>query len=355
MTSRERVLRTLRHEQPDRVALGFSSTPEAMDNLKKYFNTEKQDVVLNKLGIDTRRVEPRYIGPDNLIYNQGLDKEGTDIFGIVWEFKSNNYGHYAEIVKSPLAEITDVEELERYPWPKVDWFDYKSIKEQINRINDKEEYSINFFGGKIFEIAWYMRGFEQTLVDLYENPHLFTKIMEKVYGFFKEFSKEIILEGNGRMDIVCTGDDIGTQRGMLISPEIWKEYIKPWHKRLNEYFHDNGLKVRYHSCGNIMPVIEELIDMGVDILNPLQFSAEGMLNPEELKKQYGDRLCFQGGIDVQHSLLEMSIDEIQKETRRIIGALGKGGGYIMEGTHNFQGDVPAEKIVAVYNEALKGY
>jgi uroporphyrinogen decarboxylase len=258
-------------------------------------------------------------------------------------------------VKSPLEEITFVEELERYPWPKVEWFDYKNIKSQIDKINDnKEEFSINFFGGKIFEIAWYMRGFEQTLVDLYENLDIFNKIMEEIFKFYIGFSKEVIREGDNQIDIVCTGDDIGTQRGMMMSPGIWEKYIKPWHKNFNDYFHKNGLKIRYHSCGNITLVIDSLIDMGVDILNPLQFSAESMLTPKELKKQYGNRLCFQGGIDIQHSLLEMSIDEIREETRKIIDVLGRDGGYIVEGTHNFQGDVPAEKIVAVYNEAKKG-
>lgn len=353
MTSRERVLKTLRHEQPDRVPLGFSSTPEAIDNLMKYFNTKSAEDVLKALAIDTRRVEPRYIGPDNLIYNQGLDREGKDIFGVEWEFKSNNYGHYPEIVNYPLADITNVDEIERYPWPKIEWFDFETIIKQIERINEEQEYSINFFGGKVFEIAWYMRGFEQTLVDFYDNPEISMKIMEKICDFYMAFSNQIITMGGGYIDIACTGDDIGTQRGMLISPDIWRKYIKPWHKKLNDFFHKKGLKVRYHTCGNVTAVIDGLINMGVDILNPLQFSAEGMITPEKLKAQYGDRLCFQGGIDIQHSLLEMRIDEIRGETGKMIDILGSGGGYILEGTHNFQGDVPAEKIAAVYEEALR--
>ena len=349
MTSRERVLKALNNQKTDRVPMGFSSTPEAINNLKEYLNVKNKEEVFEKLNIDIRRVAPRYIGPKNLIYNHDLDKEGKDIFGVVWRFKSNNYGKYPEIVYSPLANIEHVEQLEECQWPQLEWFDFNNVWKQIEKVNQKNEYCINFFGGNIFETSWYMRGFEQTLVDLIINPELVICLMEKICDFYISFSEEIVKHTRDKIDIVCTGDDIGTQRGLLISLDLFRKFIKPLHKKMNNIFHKHGLKVRYHSCGNITDAIEDLIEAGVDILNPLQFSASGMLTPLEIKKKFGKQLSFQGGIDIQHTLVEKSVKQVKNEVENILNILGENGGYILETTHNLQGDIPPENILSMYN------
>ena len=153
--------------------------------------------------------------------------------------------------------------------------------------------------------------------------------------------------------MVHFGDDVGGQEKMLISIDTWREMIKPWHKKIIAKSNDLGLKTFYHSCGSIDPIIEDLIEMGLDLLNPLQFSAKGFPSPEKLKTEYGDRLSFEGGLDVQTVLPFYSAEDTKKETERLIRILGKNGGYIFESSHFIQPDTKPENIMAMYDTALE--
>jgi uroporphyrinogen decarboxylase len=155
-----------------------------------------------------------------------------------------------------------------------------------------------------------------------------------------------------KIDAIFFGDDVASQEGMLISLETWRKWVKPWHKKFYSTSHYYGKITMYHSCGSVEPIIEELIDIGLDVLNPLQFSARGYPCPEKLKEKYGDRLSFLGGMDIQTILPFYSIEDIKKETERLIRILGKNGGYIIQTTHNIQADTPPEKIMAMYDTAL---
>jgi len=354
MTSRERVNIALSHKEPDRVPIGYVATPEVNDSLKKYLNIDNDEKLLKRLGVDYRWVTPGYNGPEDLLFGDCWDIPGKDIWGVERKNVSNAYGTYREISKYPLKDIKNVNELEDYPWPKVEWLDFSSIKDQIDRLDRDEEYWIilNAMSGSVFEMSWYMRGMEQFLIDLLINPEIATGIIKKLYQFAIEAINGSVKATNGRIDMIFFADDVASQEGMLISVDTWRKMIKPWHMRFYKKAHELGAKTAYHSCGSIEPIIEDLIEIGLDVLNPLQFSARGYPSPEKLKKKYGKRLCFLGGMDIQTILPFYSPERIKEETERLIRILGKDGGYIIQATHNIQPDAPPENIIAMHDAAL---
>jgi uroporphyrinogen decarboxylase len=184
-----------------------------------------------------------------------------------------------------------------------------------------------------------------------EEPHAFA-LLDKVMEINTEIGKKLIEMG---ADIIWAGDDFGTQRGMMISPDMWREVFKPRIKWMFEEFRkvNPDIKIAWHSCGSIIPIIEDFAEIGLDILNPIQPLAEGM-EPEFLKDNYGDRLSFFGGIDIQHLLPNGSPQEIKDEVKRRMAILGKNGGYMVAPAHNVQNDTPVENIEAFF-EALEEY
>lgn len=349
----ERIINAVKHKKPDRLPIDYTATPEAHNALKKYLSIEDDEQLLQRLGVDIRRVTGRYVGPPGLIPGAGINASpGTDIFGVVWKPKKNQKGVYNEIAYHPLANAKTVKEIKEYNWPSVDWFDFSHLKDEIRRINRDERYAIMFFAGGSFESAWYMRGLERFLLDLIECPEIAETISEYVTDFYLKRALRAIEESDGQITIIGSGGDIGTQRGMMISPDLWRRHIKPYSTKLIRTFKDMGLSTFYHSCGSIVPVIDDLIEMGVDILDPIQPKAYGM-EPENLKRQFGDRLVFHGGIDVQELLPFGIPEEISAETARLMYILGSDGGYIVAPAHAFQADTPPENILAIYDTAVE--
>jgi len=155
---------------------------------------------------------------------------------------------------------------------------------------------------------------------------------------------------DGRVDLAFTADDIAGQNGLLISPPMWEQHIKPHHVRLNKLIHEFGVRIVYHSDGNVMDAVPSLVDMGIDVLQALQFSAPGM-DAVVLKDRYGHRLCFEGGISVQTTLPFGTVEDVREEVRARIRVLGKGGGYILSPSHTIMGGTPPENIVAMFETA----
>ena len=186
------------------------------------------------------------------------------------------------------------------------------------------------------------------------HPELAHGIMERVTSFFIEHSQKILSAAKGNIDLAFTADDIGDQRGLLVSPKMWEEFIKPYHVRLNKAIHEFGAKVIYHSDGSVMDAVGGLIDMGIDVLQALQFSAAKM-DPSVLKSQCGDRLCFQGGVSVQTTLPFGSSEDVTLEVENLITILGKDGGYILGPSHAIQAGTPPENIVALFDTARDFY
>ncbi len=347
MDAYTRVTKTLRHETPDRPATDYNATSEVHEQLFRHFGFETVNQIEDHFKCDLRWVYPRYTGPDEFSGAAGVSAEGKDFLGIVWRPVKNKYATYNEIAVSPLADAESVEDIETYPWPTADWFDFSHLKEEIKRINDKERHFICFFAGGAFETPWYMRGMENFLTDLVLQPEIAEAISRKAQEFYKSRALKALEQSDGQIDMIGSGGDIGTQRGMMISPDIWRKHIKPHSKELIRSFKDMGYYTFYHSCGSIVPVIEDLIEIGLDVLDPVQISADGM-DPEYLKTNFGGNLSFHGGVDEQTMLPVLTPDRLEKKIIDLIDILGREGGFIPCAAHAIQPDTPIENIITMY-------
>lgn len=347
LTSRERVRLALAHQETDRTPIGMVCSginPGARGALEAHLKAHRGITVEQYLFhlIDIKDVGPAYRGP--------ALPEWTDIWGVHRKPVSYGAGAYDEIDFHPLANATTLDEVAKHPWPDTAWFDYGAIPRQIAALDAQGEHCLMAANGNIFETSWYMRGFENIFVDLATEPEIAHAMFERVTKFFIDHFTKILQLAEGRIDLVFTADDIGGQNGLLMSLGMWEEHIKPYHVRLNRVIHEYGAKVIYHTDGAVMDAVGGLIDMGIDVLQALQFDARGM-DPVALKADYGDRLCFEGGISVQKTLPFGTPDEVRGEVRDRLRVLGKNGGYILGPSHVIQDGTPPENIVAMFDAA----
>ncbi len=351
MTPRERVLLALAHRETDRVPVDFLATPEAWSRLTGLLGISDCEAVLEHLGIDLRHPRQPYVGPP---LERAADGSWRDAWGVWRRPVPNRAGSYDEICRHPLACMRDAAELANYPWPDPRWWDPEGLKQAIAALDARNLYAIALeeFGdpGGIFEIAWYLRGMEQFLIDMATAPDFAFELMRRVTDFYAGMLDRVMRACGSRIDLIWTSDDIAHQQGPLISPKLWRELVAPHHERLNRRIHDWGARVMYHSCGTVRPFVPELIGIGVDVLDVLQFSAARM-DPCELKESFGGRLAFHGGMDVQTTLPFGSTADVRRVARERIDVLGRDGGYILSPGHNIQGDTPPENILAMYAEA----
>ena len=190
------------------------------------------------------------------------------------------------------------------------------------------------------------------MMDLLQATELADAMMRRALDFYSLLAQRVIEAGRGSIDMATIGDDVGSQRSMMISPNLWRRTIKPYLREMIRVFHDLGVTVMYHSCGSIVPIIEDLIKVGVDILEPIQTSATGM-DPAFLKKAYGDRVSFHGGVDEQEVLPYGTPEQVAAEVEQLATTLGAKGGYILMASHSFQPDIPCENVVAMYKAAAR--
>jgi len=347
MNSYERVINAINYKKPDRPPLGYFATPEVTAKLMNYFNIKNYEKLLGMLGVDFRYISSNYIGPEEFI---GMDygiRIGKDIWGIVWKAIRTKFSTYYEIESSPLANINSLEEIEEYNWPDPDWIDVSNLKKEIEKINYNERKAIVFSAGRVFSNAWGLRGFEKFLIDLITQPEIAEMLMKKVSDFFFEVTRRAVEATGGLIDIIESLSDIGSQNGMILSPKLWRKYVKYWTGRLIEPFKKDGYKTSYHSDGDFTDVMDDLIEMGLDIVNPIQPKARNT-DPENLKALFGDRIAFSGGIDIQELLPFGTPDDVKREVTRTINILGTNGGYIVASSNAIQPDTPLENILALY-------
>lgn len=352
MNSRERVWAAVRRERPDRPASSLRCTTEAWTALKKHLGVETNEDVLDALDIDLRWVGAPFIGPKERSAIP-LGSEGTDFWGCHIRKVENEFNSYFEFDHHPLARAQSVGDIARHDWPSLDWWDYSAIPAAIRAANRKEPRAILYFAGGSFETPWYMRGMEAFMMDLYENPDIVDAICTRVTDYYLQRAGRAIEGAPGQIDMIGSGGDIGSQRGMMVNPDVWRERIKPYSGQLISTFKKQGFATFYHSCGSIVPVIDDLIELGLDVLDPIQVGAAGM-TPEELFPAFGGRLTFHGAIDEQELLPHGTPRQVYEETTRIIDILGQKGGFIVTPNHQVQGDTPPENIVALF-AAVRDY
>jgi uroporphyrinogen decarboxylase len=323
--------------------------PPAHRALEAYLQRERGlsvEAYLEPL-IDIRNVAPRYIGPPLAA--------GEDIWSVRRKPVSYGSGSYDEIEFYPLAQAKNAGDLDVHRWPSHDWFDYSVLPDRIAGIQEDGERCIMVTNGNLFETSWYMRGFERMFMDMVLDPEMVHAIMSRVTDYYEAFFTRVLAAGRGAIDLVFTADDIAGQHGPLMSRVMWEAFIKPYHERLNRAIHTfDGVKVIYHTDGAATSMVDGLVDMGIDILQALQFSADGM-DPTVLKSRFGDRLCFEGGVSVQTTLPFGTVGDVREEVRHLIRVLGQGGGYILGPSHAIQAGTPPENVVAMFDVAEAYY
>ncbi len=347
ISPRERVRLALDHQATDRVPIAMVCSginPAARRDLTAYLATHRNLTVEQYLDplLDIKHVQPEYRGPPRA--------PRTDIWGVRRELMSYGEGAYDEIAFYPLAGAATPADIAAHRWPSPDWFDYDAIGRQIQELDRVLPHCLMAYNGNVFESAWYMRGFENLFMDLATQPELAHAIFEHVTSFFVEYFTRILRAGKGRIDLVFTADDIGGQNGLLMSFAMWEQHLKPYHVRLNRAIHEFGARVIYHSDGAVMDAVPGLIDMGIDVLQALQFDCQGM-DPVRMKNEYGDRLCFEGGVSVQHTLPFGTAADVRREVEERIRVLGRNGGYILGPSHVIQDGTPPENVVAMFDTA----
>lgn len=349
MNSRERVLAATERRRADRPAIDLTCTPEATAALKSYLGVSTETAVLDCLDVDMRRVGMPFIGPAERSAVP-LGSEGVDFWGCRIRKVETDFNTYFEWDGYPLADCKTVADVEAYDWPSLDWWDYDAIRDLIDQQNTVDRRAIMFFAGGAFETPWYLRGLEQFLIDLRQQPEIAEAISRKVAEYYRQRALRVLDVAGDKIDLIGSGGDIGTQRGMMLNPALWRRHIKPYSGQLIRTFKELGYKTFYHSCGSLVPVIPDLIEVGLDLLDPIQPQAAGM-NPEALFEAFGDRLSFHGGIDEQELLPHGTAEDVYRGTRRVIDILGQNGGYVVAAAHNVQGDTPPENVVAMCHAA----
>jgi len=337
----------LEHQETDRIPIAMVCSginPPAYETLARYLAGERNTTVEDYLHplIDVGNVGPAYVGP--------ALADGTDIWSVHRRAWTYGAGAYDEIDFYPLAEAAEPGGIASHPWPTTEWFDYSSLPDRIRVAQQDGEYCLMAANGNIFETSWYMRGFERIFMDLALRPEMAHAIFERVCAFYVEHFTKLLSAAGGQIDLVFTADDIGGQNGLLMSLDMWSEHLKPYHARLNRAIHEFGARVIYHSDGAVMEAVPGLMEMGVDVLQALQFDAAGM-DPVTLKEGFGDRLCFEGGVSVQKTLPFGTPEDVRREVAERIEVLGRGGGYILGPSHAIQAGTPPENIVALFDTA----
>jgi uroporphyrinogen decarboxylase len=346
MTPKERVIKAIDLELGDRVPLDFHATPEMVDKLKVYFRVENYEDLLIKLGVDIRGVHPEYVGPELRRYPDGT---WEDFYGIRFKRVDYGSGSYNEVAHYVLDDINDPAEVDKHNWPNPEHFDFSSIREQCERYG---EYTIVYGGAGVFQRIIWLRRMENVLLDMAIRPEIAKRLFKNLTDFHVELYDRALGSGEGKIDILAVSDDFGTQNGLLMSPDMWREFIAPNLKKLIDVAHSHGSRYMQHSCGGIKEIIPDLIELGVDIIDPVQTSARGM-DPEVLKADFGDRICFHGSVDVQTILPFGTVDDVRAEVNRMINTLGRNGGLILGPSHAIQPDTPAENVAAMYESALQ--
>lgn len=366
-THRERVMASLNHEEADRVpidlggcfstGLFFTSYPPLMEHLGLEYKAAtlpkpRRTAVLDDSLLERFEIDTRFVGLGAYQGSQQVTDEDTfiDEWGVTW--KKVGDGPYLDEggpFSGPRPTIADLEKFAGPDPNNTGYFQGLREKAKAHRRDTDCAVILNLRYGIVHQ-GMFLRGFVDWLKDLYKNREFISRLTELITEYWIQLAVNTLDAVDNDVDIVYVGDDLAMQSGPLFNPVAYRELIKPHHRRMFEIVKSRGPKIVYHSCGAVTPFIDDLIDIGVDAINPVQVNANNM-DPQDLKDAFGDRISFWGGIDTQKILPFGTEDEVRAEVRRIISILGKNGGYVLNSVHNLQPDVPPENIIAMFDEA----
>jgi uroporphyrinogen decarboxylase len=379
MSSRDRVLAVLNHEIPDQVPIimGVSNATgikmKTYQGMKKLLNIDARDEYIYqwpelgtalideetmlRLGSDVRGVLDIHPA-DTLKRNQTRDPHSPFIDSWGSGQKEIGPGEWFPGVH-PIADASSLADLENYPgWPDMkDPSRIAHVKSAAAALKEQNKFAIMAIPWLLFplERAFAMQGMDTFLLNLAMNPEFAVSLLKKTAALCKDLMGPFLEELGDNVDIVKIGDDLGTQESLLMSPKMYREILKPIHADYIRFIKERTkAKVFFHTDGDVFPLIEDFIEMGVDILNPIQTSAGKMSDLDGLKKQFGDNIIFCGGIDTHRVLPSGTVDEVRQEVKRVIQVLGKGGGYMVSSVHTIMNDVPPENVLAMV-DAVKEF
>ena len=378
MTSRQRLLAALEHRVPDRVPIdlggnqtgihklayqallehwGLSEPIEIMDAVQQL--ARPSEAVLERFHVDTRYIAAGAAGD----FAGGIvarTRDGrlwhdlTDEFGVTWSMP-DDHPYYMDISHHPLAGAT-VADLDAYPFPKGDDPGrFAGLRRRAEELRRQTPYAVvSGISGVVYEICWYLRGLEQWFMDMLTQPEFCEALLDRTLRFWMDWFRAFLDEVGDLVDVIMIGDDLAGQKGPLFQPDFYRRVVRPRQRKLVQYIRSRTrAKIWYHTCGACAGYIPDLLDGGIDILNPVQISAAGM-EPAVLKARFGDRLVFWGGaIDTQHILPTASPETVREEVRKNLEVWKPGGGYVFNNVHNIQAGVPPQNIVALFEAAYE--
>ena len=364
---KDRVNKAIAFHKPDRTPRDFAAVPEIWKKLSDYFGTEDRNKTLEFLDVDCRIVsydsfcQHPSVDSTQVDLNASMERSSVggmwrkvepdgsnrDIWGAHRKKVPTPFGALDQFASYPLESAESLEDLKRYNWPQPDWWNFKSLRSFIYGMNDTAIYNIRYRVGSVFETSWSLYNFEKFLLDLAMKPAMPLYVMERIAEIHIENLHTVLNIAGDLIDIVYFYDDIASQEGLLISPQMYEDFVQPFHQRIIDIAHSYGKPTMMHCCGSVYSMIERFIDMRLAILNPIQPSAKNM-NPERLSDEFGGRIAFHGGIDIQQFLPVAKPKQVKEKVKYTSEILGKNGGYIIAGSHHIQADTPIENVLAMY-------
>ena len=347
MNSRERVLRALERRETDRAPANYSAHQPVTDRLVARLGVADAEELLQALGVDLRRI----------VFNYGQPATGPDADGYMRSMWGLRYRADPDAGDDPhqiypFDESTSVDDVHAHLWPDPDALDYSGIRADCERYCG--EYVT--FGAPwspfFHEVGWLI-GQENFYMWMATRPDVTQAIIDHVVDYEVEATRRFLEAAAGMIDITYFGNDFGTQRGLFISPSMWEQFMRAPLKRFFDISHDFGGRVMKHSCGAVRDLIPPFIEDGVDILDPVQTAAAGM-DLAGLVRDFGDRICFHGGVDTQGTLPFGSVAEVRREVRSYLDLTRQRGGYILGGSQDYIEDIPLDNILAIYDENARG-
>jgi uroporphyrinogen decarboxylase len=371
MTHRDRVLAALRHQTPDRTPLDLGSSLASTINVTAYqrlrehlgLETARQPAIwalrsstvipdediLQHFDIDLR---PVILGAPDAGGDRPVSEHAfLDEWGVTWTKPAD--GHYLA-TDGPFLRLEEpaLADLEKHPWPDPsDPGRFRGLRERARELRETSDCAVVLnLGVGPLHLCQFMRGWAEWLEDLLVNPAFGEGLFERTVDFFVQVAERALAETAEFVDIAWFGDDVGSQRSLLMRPDLYRRVVKPRHRRIVDAIKRRGKLAAYHSCGSVYAILPDLVDIGVDILNPVQVAAAHM-DTARLKREFGRDLAFWGAIDTQRVLSRGTPEEVREQVRRRLADLAAAGGYILCAVHNIQAEVPPENIVAMYQAA----
>ena len=343
-TPRDRWLALLAGNSPGQVLCDYWSTAEVTDRLRKELACASDRALFERLGIDKLVL----LGPTHALARE--DTWHTPSLWSIWHVEVTNIsygdglGTYEEAATNPMAKAETAADVERFDWPDPALFDIEGMRAKC-----AEWQGYPILGGcyEPFYLYCRLRGMEQALTDLALNPEVAEAALERIYYFHESVIRRTLEAAKGLIDVIYVAEDLGTQATLLMSPASFRRFLKPWMRKMIDLAHSYGAKVMHHDDGAIRPLLPDLIELGIDILNPIQWRCKGM-GREELARDFGKSLIFHGGVDNQQTLPFGTPDDVKREVADNIRIFRQAKGYVVAPCHNLQPNTPTANILALY-------